>query len=551
MGTYSDGTTKSLTSPVTWSSSNSSVATIASSGLVTAKAVGSTTITATSSSYTASAVLTVTSSSSGTDGCDGGGNCYIFAGATGAGSGANWTNAYTGFGTGKGQVAPSAMERGVTYWIAAGSYGPQTFSTPDDGTTVVTIESATTANHGPASDWSDAYAGVATFAGGTTNFASDYWSVNGQTRGADWQSGYTIRFDLNGVDSKSGVITNVNLAQTAATTNLTFKYVEVRGSNMNYTIATGATDGCGHYCDAGYLTSSGTNDFYVGYSWIHDVGDTQFQSNSNTNSQGTNTNGTGWIIEYNYISRNHTGDQSGTHAEAFSLTAQNVIVRYNYFQDIGSSGVITDASAGTPDVGPWYIYGNIVFWTNNNGGPGIGDGFVVLLGETMHGTSYVVGNTMANINNAYCELQGTACSLILVYDVGSGEAGTPTIYIENNLLWNISAGGCYLTAVSGWTFIADYNTTYDSPGYYTCGSHMQTVNTTTPFVNWNGSGTTIVPYESLNFQLVTDTSAGNNAFSGIPAGCIAGVNCANVSFNGLVYGASGVYDRGAMQLPAK
>src|SRR5438132_6502414 len=47
-GTFGDGTTRDISSSVTWSSSAPSVATITSSGLATTLAVGSTTITATS-----------------------------------------------------------------------------------------------------------------------------------------------------------------------------------------------------------------------------------------------------------------------------------------------------------------------------------------------------------------------------------------------------------------------------------------------------------------------------------------------------------------------
>jgi hypothetical protein len=292
---------------------------------------------------------------------------------------------------------------------------------------------------------------------------------------------------------------------------------------------------------------SPTNNFYVGHSWIHDVGGVQFQSNDNTVG---NSNGSGWTIEYNYISRDHTGDQStGTHSEAFSATVQNMIIRYNYFQDIGSSGVITDATAGQPDVGPWYIYGNIVFWTNNTGFPGIGDGFVAFFGETMHGTSYVIGNTIANINNAECGTAGGVCNMILVYTIG-GNGGTPTFYVENNLMWNVANGGCYIPE-NGWTFYVDYNTMWASPGVGNTGSHAQNVATGTPFANWDGGGTTIVPYQNLDFQLAMDTDAGDDAFSAVPSGCKTGVNCANVSFNGLIYGAGGVYDRGAMQIPSK
>ncbi|MGA8212195.1 MAG: Ig-like domain-containing protein [Candidatus Sulfotelmatobacter sp.] len=58
-GTYSDGSTQNLTGTVTWSSSPTAVATIATSGLATGAGVGSATITATSGSITASATLSV------------------------------------------------------------------------------------------------------------------------------------------------------------------------------------------------------------------------------------------------------------------------------------------------------------------------------------------------------------------------------------------------------------------------------------------------------------------------------------------------------------
>lgn len=59
-GTHADATTEDFTTLVTWSSSNSSVATINSSGLATAVGAGSTAITATSGALFGSSTLTVT-----------------------------------------------------------------------------------------------------------------------------------------------------------------------------------------------------------------------------------------------------------------------------------------------------------------------------------------------------------------------------------------------------------------------------------------------------------------------------------------------------------
>lgn len=61
VGTYSDGSTRDITTSVTWTSSNTAVATINSSGLATGVGVGTTYITAISSGITSnSATLTVT-----------------------------------------------------------------------------------------------------------------------------------------------------------------------------------------------------------------------------------------------------------------------------------------------------------------------------------------------------------------------------------------------------------------------------------------------------------------------------------------------------------
>jgi hypothetical protein len=59
-GTYSDGTSHDITTQVTWSSSNTSVATVYSSGLGTAVPAGTTAITAAKGSISGNTTLTVT-----------------------------------------------------------------------------------------------------------------------------------------------------------------------------------------------------------------------------------------------------------------------------------------------------------------------------------------------------------------------------------------------------------------------------------------------------------------------------------------------------------
>jgi hypothetical protein len=544
LGSYSNGATQDMTSAVTWSSSSISSATVSQAGVVAAVAPGAATIRATSGAVSGSALIAVAQTGKTSSGCDGAGNCYIRAAATGAGTGANWTDAFTGFGSSSGQVDPGAMQRGVTYWIANGEYGPQNFSTPTMGASIITIKGATPSSHGAAADWSATFWGQAVFGVGPSFISSDYWTFDGQTRGTDWQSGYTIKFDLNGMNYHGGAVNT--RTPTGAASNLRFDYVEVRGSNTNYVHNSGNRTSCGGYCDSGFYTGSPTNNFYVGHSWVHDVGDTQFQSNMNSSG---NSNGTNWIIEYNYISRDHTGEQApSNHSEAFSSTAQNMTVRYNYFQDIVSSGVITDASGGVPDVGPWYIYGNIVFWTDdgpmNGTASGLGDGFVSMFGENMHGTSYIVGNTIANLGKQpYCEKQGTACAMYFLYIIGDDQ-GKPTWHIANNVVWNVQ-GRCVYGSAPGWTIHADYNSAFSS-SFSNCGSHAENSGGN-PFANWDGKGKQFMPWPKLDFSLAGDTKQGLDVFANLPPGCTPGVNCMNVAMDGTIYGANSSYNRGAMQ----
>ena len=64
MGSYSDGSSKDLSSSATWTSSNSNVATVSTSGLVTGVASGAASITAKSGTFTSSAAITVSGGTS-------------------------------------------------------------------------------------------------------------------------------------------------------------------------------------------------------------------------------------------------------------------------------------------------------------------------------------------------------------------------------------------------------------------------------------------------------------------------------------------------------
>jgi len=477
-------------------------------------------------------------------GCDGNGNCYIYASATGSGNGSSWTNAYTGFGTGTGKISPSGMARGVTYWIASGSYGSQTFSTGASGTSIITVEGATSANHGPASDWNNAFAGQAVW--GESSITTGYWTFNGQTRGSDWQSGYTLKF-WNQADAGGS-----SIAMSGAATNVTFQYVEFEGTgagfpNNNSTADKCSTNNCGSWADDAIYFGAGNDvadNLYVGYSYAHHTGNTQFQMNN-----GTNTNLT-W--EYDYISYNHTG-QNGQHDEAYSLYGSNVTIRYNVFQDISGSGLITTAGAGQPDLQNWDVYGNLFFWDSTYaafagqyGLATIDNAVLDFLGEKMSGYVHFYNNTMAGLNNSLVTANDSAFSTLAISGL-SGSGGStcgsscPTVQIYNNIWWNSAEVtgdySSYCSVVSGANCVQDYDTIYNgsvAAGFLNAPSETHGVvvmtTTTNPFVNFGAS--TIA-----GLELSADSAPGITIAAPY-----------NVDMLGVVRGSDGVWDRGALQL---
>ena len=285
-------------------------------------------------------------------GCDGAGNCYVRAAALGAGTGADWTNAYTGFGTGTGQVNPNSLTRGVTYYVAGGSYNTSsrtTFTIADSGTTTVTIQAPTIANHGTATGWSNAYQAQALF--GPIDSESDYLIWNGVYRGSgtgnpsiDWRTGYGFKV-LNSagggvpINSSCGFFIGVYPATDG--NNDVVEYTEIQGSG-NF---------LGNHDDGGICDNDGQNPT-LEYSYVHDTGG----GNLGFDEVGTVN------IFYNWFQN----DQStpSVHGEGFALRGPMTLnVGFNYLENEEGTAYL-----GTPcpnegcnsGRGVWSFYGNVL-----------------------------------------------------------------------------------------------------------------------------------------------------------------------------------------------
>ena len=486
-------------------------------------------------------------------GCDGAGNCYVRAGATGSNSGVDWTNAYTDL--------PASPTRGVTYYVAAGTYTGHTFQTADSGSTAIVIQAATIATHGTGTGWSNAYQGQAVFhtgagsGGAVITFLSDYWTFNGIYRAntgapqTDWvnESSYGFKLDNSGkVACNSDVILGGSSPQYVH--DITFEYVDVNGSHE--TSVTGCREN-------GVQNVYGSYNLMFSYNYIHDTGLTiLFMRGETANCSGTPPNvtcgsptsgfGTGNNDNflYNYFARNFSDPTQ--HAEGCSCSQglQNLTIAYNYWQDIDGTGIIATASGGdwnngNGGNGPWFIYGNVIFETGCSAytgahEPGI-SGFVYTWDTTFVGTLYILNNTLYNLPDS--------CNVFTGVGLGDGSYVTPmqAVYVENNL-WDAAGGinidnncptsGGKVTCSSiTWGYNTYFASTDNSPSNDS-DPNKQVSSSSAPFTNAS----------IYDFRLTSNTSAGTSTSS------IFSGN--NLDLFGTTRGANGVIDRGFYQIPA-
>lgn len=129
---------------------------------------------------------------------------YYRQGASGSGTGNNWTDAYTSWAT-----AYGAVNRGDTLWVAdtSTSIGSVTLNKAASGSTYLTIRKATAAAHGTETGWNSTYGdGQAVF--GDVEIITPYHIFDGATRTETTRmeapAGYGFRVIALAADSLSG-----------------------------------------------------------------------------------------------------------------------------------------------------------------------------------------------------------------------------------------------------------------------------------------------------------------------------------------------------------
>jgi hypothetical protein len=457
------------------------------------------------------------------NGCDGAGNCYVRAGASGSNNGVDWNNAY--------HALPSSLTRGVTYFVAGGSYAAHTFSDADSGTTLITIQAPTVANHGTDTGWSSSFASQAIFAA-PIYFTTDYYTFNGVYRAntgqpwVDWRNQGGYGFAVNNNNGSNCPISKVNSAAAVAVgtlnggvaaNNVTIEYVNIIGAG-NLAQAS-CTNGFDWGVSVNGYTAT-TQNFYLGYSYIHDT------AADNVLFDGIN----GATAEYDYIDRSSEG--SGTnHMEEVAIrnNTDNLIFRYNFIGACGDTACFATPEA-SGDRSNWFIYGN-VFLINASEDPvaySSGDGSLSVFSLSSITTLYYVNNTISSLSS-----EGP-CGVFPWSPVT-----TVGVVVENNLYFNCPQNNGPATQGGvTWDYQAYYNSakmcTNDTAPHTACSS-------TNPFVNVAQTA------GANNFNLTAHTTAGIALPTSLPPGCTSGVNCFDTDMNGNSRSVGSNWDRGALE----
>lgn len=436
---------------------------------------------------------------------------FVRSGATGSGSGVDWTNAFTDL--------PSSLIRGDLYYVAAGTYKPHLFNDPDSGTSTIEVRAATVADHGTPTGWSDAFAGQATFAAGNSTpngaifeFRADYYVINGQVRGTDWQSGYGLHLSDTGKNASEAVVLIGN-NNPAFAHDITLSFVDVEGSHSQNDT----------FNEQGIEALNGSFNLTFQFSYIHDFGNTNFLMRGPALQSGMGT-GNNIMIQDNWIARDFSSPTHHGEACACSEGMKNFTIRYNYFEDIEGTAFIATPSGlgfntGNTGNGPWNIYGNIFFFKTARTGCGVGAAFQ-FFDVTFTGDVNIYNNTFANINSTICSNNGSAGFLIQA----SPPANLQHLNVQNNLWFNGDAFPANNTC-STCTGVTWNSNAYFATNVSDSDNNKQ-VGSSNPFL---GSA-------SDNFRLAAATAAGLS----LPAPY-------NTDLDGTTRGGDGVWDRGAFE----
>ena len=264
---------------------------------------------------------------------------YVRAGATGADTGADWTDAYT--------ALPATLTRGDVYYVAGGTYASYTLDDAQSGTLTITIKKAYAADHGTDTGWQASYGTAQAVFNSSFNIVRPWVIFDGSYRNeSNYWDGDSYGFKIQTVDNNQ---TLMNMANgSTPCTNITVKFVYILAPVGVLTTRPYAID-----------TETGDNAVMNANYVFHKV----YVKGSNNPFFIRQTRDA--LVEYCCAELTSGSDSyHGEMVNAFYHYFGGPTVRYCHFRDAynGASGY--DAGGGTgviacADLPYAYIYGNI------------------------------------------------------------------------------------------------------------------------------------------------------------------------------------------------
>ncbi len=337
------------------------------------------------------------------------GTCkYIRAGATGTATGNDWTNAYTGFGTATGQLNPSSLARGTTYYVADGTYSSlrwMRLAIPDSNNTLISIKKATDNEHGTATGW---VGGVGGYGDGQAiipdiEFGSGHWVLDGGVGSGSSRSTYGFATALVSGVQESHL--SIDYGNTITLNDFTIAHVAVQCAGENTT-----------YSQVGLWKDNQTT-----------ANDVKFRNNLVDNCRNNiQVKGQNWLIENNYFARQWSGSAaSNLHGEAIDSIgyADLITFRNNIVAQCRGTTCIGNGSTSN-----WDIYGNIFMDADT------GNGIVGAASAAAVTNAKIYNNTIINSPATILYQNNPGGS-------GSGNAVKNNLFINSNTTIATNGGG--------------------------------------------------------------------------------------------------------------
>ncbi|NLM96334.1 MAG: glycoside hydrolase family 5 protein [Halanaerobiaceae bacterium] len=352
---------------------------------------------------------------------------YVRYKANGKNDGSDWENAW--------RQLPDVLERGATYYIAAGEYPSYQFDDPEDGDAYIIIKKSTPDDHGTDVGWKNGYGtGVALFTadrGPIFDFHTGYYIIDGQSGEKDRGHGIKLYNPENVAAYQGGNC--MRIPNNVKVSHLTLRHIEMQDAGWAGTITEEAA------ITRTINVLGTTSNITFQYCYIHDSGQEWMLFVSPEKD---------FLIEHCYFKNGGSGSSS-SHSVGiwFRGTRENmnIHIRYNTFENFarsGGTGYITLGWRSDPDIptysSGYYIYGNVFKETSPLAGPTRAIGSNGSNGGPFLSDVKILNNTFYNMqnNSSYINLANKGDDNLAANNIWYGCAKTPSINIvsKNNIL---------------------------------------------------------------------------------------------------------------------